>query len=319
MDLEIIPLFPLNQYESVDKYMDTQIEDTKREKFREILKDLSRSQETLKSEKSRLKVFTQLEDLYYIDKNTRFRHFYSDIFSTLTQIKLDGNCNIDILGQNLSIIRAQYKPLRRDETDHIIDVSNEIRKLYDHVSLDIARLAYSDNQDWQILQDGKLSNIKSRILDLESEYQKQIKTTNAHLANTQKKIENIQKEYIAILGIFSAVVLAFTAGIAFSTSVFENIHKASIYRLILICCIVGLVLLDLIFILFRYTDKIARDKEYGIKQYIPIIIANVVIFLLIVSTIICWRFGVVEKRDQMLNNQTTICIIKEGRSSESLM
>ena len=43
-------------------------------------------------------------------------------------------------------------------------------------------------------------------------------------------MESSQREYIAILGIFAAVVLAFTGGIAFSTSVLNNVAKASIYR-----------------------------------------------------------------------------------------
>ena len=40
-----------------------------------------------------------------------------------------------------------------------------------------------------------------------------------------------QREYISILGIFAAVVLAFTGGIAFSTSVLKNINTVSVYRI----------------------------------------------------------------------------------------
>ena len=49
---------------------------------------------------------------------------------------------------------------------------------------------------------------------------RRIEETNAHS-------KDVQKEYIAILGIFAAVVLAFTGGIAFTTSVLQNIHMVS--------------------------------------------------------------------------------------------
>ncbi len=52
----------------------------------------------------------------------------------------------------------------------------------------------------------------------------------------QERQEDMQKEYITILGIFAAIVLAFTGGIVFSSSVLENIDKPSIYRISLMAC-----------------------------------------------------------------------------------
>ena len=57
----------------------------------------------------------------------------------------------------------------------------------------------------------------------------------------QERQEDMQKEYITILGIFAAIVLAFTGGIVFSSSVLENIDKPSIYRISLMAFIIGLV------------------------------------------------------------------------------
>ncbi len=57
----------------------------------------------------------------------------------------------------------------------------------------------------------------------------------------QERQEDMQKEYITILGVFSAIVLAFTGGIVFSSLVLENIDKPSIYRISLMAFIIGLV------------------------------------------------------------------------------
>ena len=46
----------------------------------------------------------------------------------------------------------------------------------------------------------------------------------------QEKQRDMQKEYITILGIFASIVLAFTGGMAFSSSILENIDKSSVYR-----------------------------------------------------------------------------------------
>ena len=53
--------------------------------------------------------------------------------------------------------------------------------------------------------------------------------------------KGMEKEYISILGIFASIVLAFVGGLTFSTSVLANIDKASIYRLVIIACIIGIV------------------------------------------------------------------------------
>lgn len=44
----------------------------------------------------------------------------------------------------------------------------------------------------------------------------------------ENDIENKQLENITILGIFSAIVITFVAGLVFSSSVLQNINKVSI-------------------------------------------------------------------------------------------
>lgn len=292
-------------------------DDDRNTDLRNILFDLSKSQDTLKESSARTDIFLRLEKVYYVDNNVLFRHYYSDIFSVLTQIKSDAEKgDINILGQNLSIIKSYYKSINTDKDKNPIDISDAIRKLYDHINLDIARMSYSDAQDWKLTQQEELSKIKTRVANVSLELDNKktqidnlvkqagnlatkVGDVSTKADKLQEKMENSQKEYIAILGIFSAVVLAFTAGIAFSTSVLENIHHASVYRLIFICCIIGLVLTDIIFLMFRYVEKIvhgSKNKKWC-QQYLPITITNAVIITVMAVTVIAWSNGWVEQRN----------------------
>ena len=96
--------------------MDLTKETEQREEFQAILFELSKSQENLQDAYYRKMMYKRLEFLYYEDsQKKRFRHFYSDIFSVLSQVKQNSKLgDINILGQNLEIIRNGYKPQNKD-------------------------------------------------------------------------------------------------------------------------------------------------------------------------------------------------------------
>lgn len=119
-------------------------EQEKRLALSNLLYELAANQDALKEKSDRVACYKKLEDIYYKSDNN-FRHFYSDIYSALTVI--DGNPesgNINILAQNMEIIKEGYKGnVNRDTDGNCIDVSKEVTKLYDHVNLDIGRLNYT--------------------------------------------------------------------------------------------------------------------------------------------------------------------------------
>lgn len=261
-------------------------EDKQREFFRNILLELSKNQNALEKKEDFDKIIEELEFLYYRHK---FRHYYSDIFSVLTMIKADDSIgNIDILGQNMEIIKNKYK---YDKSRKSGDISPEIRKLYDHVSLDIARLNYSDAGDRKISMDAKFLQLQGAFSEVE-----------AKAVRLDDKIENSQKEYISILGIFAAVVLAFTGGIAFSTSVLNNINKSNVYRITIVSLVIGLILVNVLFGLFYYINSIVKQNT-SLK---PLIISNAVIFLLMLIFFIGWNSGISEKRDLRIKKEIAV-------------
>lgn len=266
--------------------MDIFKEENQRKEFKSILLELAEDQKMLENAQKRKEMYERLEQLYYNeDKELRFRHYYSDIFTVLTIVKQDASKgDINILGQNLGVLRKGYQVKNKDSKGKDIDISNEIRKLYDHVSLDIARMLYSDGGDWKVSGEPQISEMQSKVKNLET-----------HVNSSTEKMNNAAKEYIAILGIFASIVISFVAGISFSTSILGVINSASVYRITLLACIIGLVFANMLHWLFYYIDRIINGpKEQNSRLLIT---TNAVFLVLIALIIIAWYFGVVEYRN----------------------
>lgn len=102
--------------------------------------------------------------------------------------------------------------------------------------------------------------------------------------NLHSEIKGIEKEYISILGIFAAIVLAFVGGITFSSSVLQNIGDVSIYRLLIIVDLLGLVVINIIYILIKFIF-IINDKPYKELQIKGI---NIICVIFAVSIFVLW-------------------------------
>lgn len=287
-----------------------QKEEKQRQDFRNLLFELAKSQIELEDRTKRSEIYQRLEKLYHAPKKEdEFRHFYSDIFLVLTQIQQgDKPGTMEILGQNLTQIRNGYKQCNKDSVGNQINISDSLRKLCDHVSLDIARIRHSESI-------GKDENLMGRIAALRLEVDgvrgnlEEAKEDVKEVKELREKVQDMQKEYIAILGIFASIVLAFITGIAFSSSVLENIHKSSIYRTIIIALIVGEVLINLMYGLFYYMDrivhgnkveKIGNDQGTKQKRITPLLVTNAILILFMLLTVAAWFFGVVEKRNEKM-------------------
>lgn len=179
--------------------MDVKRETQKREELRNILFDLSKEQISLRNVKKRSELYLRLEKLYYSNKSQeKFRHYYTDIFSVLTIIKQDPMiADIQVVGQNLEILLNGYKAQNKDEFGNLIDISDNIRKLYDHVNLDIARINYSDTQDMMLTGHEITDRLSSHDAKLNLTEKKTAEMRDL-IAQNEQKANNMQKEYIYI-------------------------------------------------------------------------------------------------------------------------
>lgn len=293
--------------------MDIVKEDSQRREFRDILFSLAESQEVLRDPVERSKVYKRLEDLYHAPKgDEEFRHFYSDIFAVLTMIKQgDKPGSIDVLGQNLLVIRKGYRSINSDKNGDIINIDGHLKKLYDHVSLDIARMGYSDGADRMLSQEANIADLQAQVNSATI----QTNAVQERLNAQESDLKSAQKEYIAILGIFASVVLTFTAGIAFSTSVLQNLHTASIYRIICSILLIGIVLANVLFGLFYYIDRLVNKPDN--RKIKPLIITNIVLICLLLITTWGWYSGVAEKRNSRIEKVFAEDIIVDNNISSN--
>ena len=286
--------------------MDITKEEQQRQEFRNLLLDLATSQTLLEDKYERYNFYQRLESLYYsTDADKEFRHYYSDIFSVLVQIKQDDKLgSIDILGQNLGEIRKGYQPKNQDANGNLINISDQIRKLYDHVSLDIARMRYSDAGDRRLSQQDNILKIEQSVNEVQNNVESAKDDLKKEVQVVKDSVHNVQKEYIAILGIFASVVLTFAGAFSFSTSIFSNLHQSSIYRIILATLIIGLVLTNILYVLFYYIDRLVNKKDD--RKIKPLLIADGILIALILGVCLFWILGLVEQRNLRISASSVL-------------
>lgn len=276
--------------------MSNPIEQQKRDNLTDLLIELSSAQDLLKDKRKRSDYYRKLEDIYYDSDTDNFRHYYSDIFAALTFIDSSASVgNLDILAQNMQGIKDGYRSQNFDENDNPINIEKEINKLYDHTNLDIARINYTkrftnETQSKLAQNEALLNNLQSQQQQSDIEREEAFNAIRMESAQAQQESKDnqakMQGEYITILGIFASIVLAFTGGMTFSTSVLENISSSSIYRIIVISLILGLILFNIIWLLIDFLRDINGKT---IRKWWVILLLDFLIIVGIIFTYFAYK------------------------------
>lgn len=229
------------------------------------------------------------------DDSPGYRHYYSDIFKAIVQIKEKKECDELMLVYNLDSIMDYCK---NNENNKFI---LKINKLYDHTNLEVAKLEHTSQQIKKI--DEKTSHIefiKSEV-DKHTEENKKLKEdldkqieSNAKSNSVLKdeldkhtyKIEEMQKQYITILGIFASIVLTSTTAISISSSILQSFHEGSIYRISLVSTGLVFVLFNVMYILTRFIQEINKKEGERIKYPVYMWVLNAICILAVIGTIV---------------------------------
>lgn len=264
--------------------MRTEKFDEKRNDFKMLLFKLALSQKTLSSNKDKSEIYLEFERIYSQEGESEdFRHFYSDIFAVVSLIDKDPSLgNMEILSQNMDIIRQGYRPMNTDANGNLVNIEKQINKLYDHINLEIARMNYFKESEMRT--EIELQRVADTLAEVENSI--------GHMEDTIEMADEMQKQYITILGIFASIVLAFTGGIAFSTSVLENIANASIYRTSLIVVVLAFVLTNVVYILVHFIMEIVNKTKEKILYPNYMKVLNTVYCISILVIILCWVFDI---------------------------
>ncbi len=254
--------------------------------------------------------------------NEQFRHEYSSVsgkIKELNAIEMDGEkvYALEFLLENMNSV---YDYACKEQKRYL----KNLFKLKDHIGLEAGRISLVDQLKWQIATGNESIEVQlKRMDDLSKDIGKQIDDSTELIGdlreaekvneeniekskdnldelltlseNMKEKVESIHRDSITILGIFASIVLTFSGGMIFSTSVLENIGNASAYRIIIIALIIGFVLLNSIIALIMYIGKIihVKKEKKGIGEIIKEnafwISINAIIVTLIILTYIGWN------------------------------
>ncbi len=253
-----------------------------------------------------LRILNLLEGLYTqnSDEEPEFRHSYSNIFNTMVRlippdkdrIFSSKNNKLENLSNNTQWLKDildkknEISVEKISEDENIIQKIRELRnndkfnkgffKLYDHILLEYARIAFSLSwSDRVSIAEKRLNSTNMSLEELQEESNE-----------LREKSQKMQKDYVTILGIFSSIVITFVAGMVFSGSVLGNIDKASIYRLAFAMIMIGLLIFNLLNLLLRAIQRINGQHHILVNKKGRSMITkiNIILFLFLVIDIVMW-------------------------------
>lgn len=255
-----------------------------RKELNDLLDELAKKQEGLKEEE----IWEYVKKLQGIYRDG-FRHWYSDVFSIVARVYHDNSDAARLLSNNIKDI---YQAVNQNEEngEDTLELRKSVKKLYDHVNLDVARMQDTEKQfkEWDRAQDSERRKLGDRVEALSEKAE----SMRQKAESMQRKAENMQKDYITILGIFAAILITFVAGMTFSSSILNNIDKASIYRLTFVMLMIALMLFNLLHLLIDFIRKMQKgDMEARVKQSwlrSKMFVINAVLLLMVLIDFCCW-------------------------------
>ena len=141
---------------------------------------------------------TKLQSIYIND----FRHLYSEIFRCMSSFLDQGIAEgspLNNLNTNMKVCYDYIMSL--DETSADEDLKKKVFKLYDHIALEYARIAYWVSHKDEINR--QLIDAKDSIIDIS----KQSKELSDNVNSAKKEAENLQSSQVTVLGIFISIVV----------------------------------------------------------------------------------------------------------------
>lgn len=292
----------------------------------------------IKSEADCSSICDELDTIYLktdgsLDEN--FRHEYSSIsgkIRELNEIEVEGE-KVFVLDYLLSNIDSVYDYACKRRKPYI----RNLFKLKDHIGLEAGRILLVEQLKWEIsngqesvkTQLEQMSDFANAIgnqvhdstmlmaeLDKLEQINKEnigksklkIDELNELSDDIKDKVEGVQRDSITILGIFSSVVLTFTGGMMFSTSVLENIGNSSAYRIIIIALIIGFVLVNSIIALVLYIGKItqvkSKKREISISRFLLENVFWIVVDVIFVILIFCTYQGWIHSSEKAVLDES---------------
>lgn len=182
-----------------------------------------------------------------------FRHSYYTISSSLEKYDPAQRDSLPVYLDRV----VNYAEMQDDNAE-VRRVKKSVQKLLDHVELECLRI-------------NRMSQVKraaDRAEHMQSEAKRLNEDTEMTCKQLDERVNGFHEQSITILGIFSAVVIGFMAGLSMFTSGFDQLSKVNVYIITFYSVTVGIIVFDILFMLIFFIAKIsghsiARESREG--------------------------------------------------------
>lgn len=191
-----------------------------------------------------------------------FRHMYSRFYTLVAELDQDGR---ETLATNLSYIFNETQIRFRNGDDKVSElVCNSIAKVYDHINIEISRaIEATRHSKTELSLEAELKRKEELIKNLSAE----VKKANDDLSAVNNKYEKSTTDIIAVLGIFSAVVMVFFGGFSYISNAITTLSSVSLNRASIICLVAGFVTMNtIVTVMYMISKIIGRDVTAYCKK-----------------------------------------------------
>ena len=214
---------------------------------------------------------------YVGDDNKYNRIMLSKIYTIMSNSEEEDN---GIMVSNLdSLLDYAKKNKVKNKVNN--NTNKIIAKLYDHIHLVLLQ-----EKDYKTNFDNNIEEVKK---DLNTKIKEQINPLFERAEGIENRIKSSEKNYITILGIFASFVVTFVGGLSFSSAVLSGISQVSIYRLIVVILLLGLVLISISFMLFQFIARVISDANVISLDRIYMTAIKVIVVLFFICFLF-WMF-----------------------------
>lgn len=217
-------------------------------------------------QRSKAEIESQLDEkLVPIYQKVDFRHSYFKISALLQELKKNNNeaDSFDALKKNLSILESE---IIIEDKYNMLDsngrfLKNKFYKLCDHCNLEISRFSYFDQFFWR---NDKAKEDLEKISADYKQSEKDFKEAKQDFKEVREYMSNARSEYVTILGIFAAIMLAGIGGFSVLGGFAKEVTTISNYRFFTIVSFLGLILFNVVFMLIYMIARLTGKNIYTI-------------------------------------------------------
>lgn len=178
-----------------------------------------------------------------------------------------------------------------DDSDILaLQKGKSLEKLYDHVALEAKRAGYNSGRMRMVV--GEIGRADKSLRQSKKELGKTkdaLKSAEKAAIKAENKAKRMQTELIGILGIFSAITLAFNAGVSFTTSsIGATTSNTSIFQIAFIVSVVGFFLFNTLYAAFSFIYRLVHGSTGDGEQFCQ---TKVVVGCEVVSILLMVLFG----------------------------